>query len=162
MSIVMARLDSRLLHGIVATQWTPLSGATRVMVIDDHVADDPVLKEAMRMGKPAGVSLSIINRQTAYENFKTGKYEGQKVFIISDNPEIFLDLIMKGQQISTLILGGTQIPENSDDFIKVSKRACIKRSDINIFKQIASSGTKIVVQFVPNDPPILLSKFIEL
>lgn len=79
MSIVLARIDNRLLHGIVATQWTPLSGASRVMVIDDTVADTPMLKEAMKMGKPLVVSLSIINRETAYTNFKAGKYDSQKV-----------------------------------------------------------------------------------
>lgn len=79
MSIVLARIDNRLLHGIVATQWTPFSGASRVMVIDDTVAETPMLKEAMKMGKPLVVSLSIINRETAYTNFKAGKYDSQKV-----------------------------------------------------------------------------------
>lgn len=35
MSVVMARIDNRLLHGIIVTQWAPVSGATRVMVIDE-------------------------------------------------------------------------------------------------------------------------------
>ena len=82
MGISLARLDNRLLHGIVASQWTPKSGANRVMVIDDKTANTPMLKEAMRIGKPSGVSLSIINRETAYTNFKNGKYNGQKVLYV--------------------------------------------------------------------------------
>ena len=39
------------------------------MVIDDKTANTPALKEAMKIGKPSGVSLSIINRETAYTNF---------------------------------------------------------------------------------------------
>ena len=62
MGISLARLDNRLLHGIVASQWTPKSGANRVMVIDDKTANTPMIKEAMRMGKPSGCSLSIINK----------------------------------------------------------------------------------------------------
>ena len=31
MSIVLGRIDYRLLHGIVATMWAPQSGAQRVM-----------------------------------------------------------------------------------------------------------------------------------
>ena len=65
MGISLARLDNRLLHGIVASQWTPKSGANRVMVIDDKTANTPMIKEAMRMGKPSGCSLSIINKETA-------------------------------------------------------------------------------------------------
>ena len=38
MGIVLARIDNRLLHGIVATQWAGRSGAQRIMIIDDGVA----------------------------------------------------------------------------------------------------------------------------
>ena len=64
MSVVMARIDNRLLHGIIVTQWAPVSGATRVMVIDDKVAGDEVLKSTMRMARPAGMAVSIISEQT--------------------------------------------------------------------------------------------------
>ena len=46
MSITLGRIDYRLLHGIVATMAGPLkSGAQRVMVIDDKVANDLLLKK---------------------------------------------------------------------------------------------------------------------
>ena len=45
MSITLGRIDYRLLHGIVATMWAPQSGAQRVMVIDDKVANDLLLKK---------------------------------------------------------------------------------------------------------------------
>ena len=38
MSVVLARIDNRLLHGVVATQWSPETGCNRLMVIDDDVA----------------------------------------------------------------------------------------------------------------------------
>ena len=54
MGITLARIDNRLLHGIVATQWAPISNCTRLMVIDDKVAADPVLKESMKLARPVG------------------------------------------------------------------------------------------------------------
>ena len=45
MSITLGRIDYRLLHGIVATMWAPQSGAQRVMVIDDKVANDLLLRK---------------------------------------------------------------------------------------------------------------------
>lgn len=160
MGISLARLDNRLLHGIVASQWTPKSGANRVMVIDDKTANTPMIKEAMRMGKPSGCSLSIINKEIAYTNFKNGKYDGQKVFVICNDPQIILDLIENGNEIGTLILGGTEIPENTES-TKVSKRAYVKKEDEPIFKKIIEKGTKILVQYVPNDKPEPLEKFIK-
>ena len=44
MEIKLARIDNRLLHGIVASQWAPSVGAMRVMIIDDEVAGDELKK----------------------------------------------------------------------------------------------------------------------
>ena len=44
MGIVLARIDNRLLHGIVATQWAGRSGAQRIMIIDDTVANNELTK----------------------------------------------------------------------------------------------------------------------
>ena len=49
MSIVMSRIDNRLLHGIIVTQWAPMSKANRVMVIDDSVANDDIQNQVMRL-----------------------------------------------------------------------------------------------------------------
>ncbi|MCD7808891.1 MAG: PTS sugar transporter subunit IIB [Erysipelotrichaceae bacterium] len=162
MSIVSARLDNRLLHGIVAAQWTPRTGANRVMVIDDKVANTPMLKNAMKLGKPAGCALSIINKETAYTNFKKGKYNPERVFVICDDPQIMLDLIQMGQKIDKLTVGGSKTPEDGEEATQVSKRAFVKKSDEDIFRQIAATGCKITVQYVPTDKEEPLSKFISL
>ena len=38
MGIVLARIDQRLIHGIVVTQWAGYTKAQRLMVIDDAVS----------------------------------------------------------------------------------------------------------------------------
>ena len=111
MSITLGRIDYRLLHGIVATMWAPQSGAQRVMVIDDKVANDPIIKESMRLGKPAGMACSIITLETAIKNFKAGKYDNHKVFVVTENPETFLKLqeiikkvqLLAQEQVSLMI-----------------------------------------------------------
>lgn len=160
MSISLARIDSRLLHGIVATQWTPQVSPDRVMVIDDEFADDPVKKEGMKLGKPTGVALSIISRAAAYANFSSRKYDGQKVFLLVRDPQIILGLLRQGEKISKLTLGGTLVPEA--EAIKVSKRAYVKKEEVEVYRAIAKFGTQITVQFVPNDPEEHLSKYISL
>ena len=88
MGIVAARIDNRLLHGIVATQWTPQYRPQRVMVIDDEYANDPTKKAGMKMAKPAGTALSIITEETARANFAAGKYDDHTVFVIARTPDI--------------------------------------------------------------------------
>jgi mannose/fructose/N-acetylgalactosamine-specific phosphotransferase system component IIB len=49
MGITLARIDNRLLHGIVATQWAGRSGAQRIMIIDDGVANNELTKASMKL-----------------------------------------------------------------------------------------------------------------
>ena len=110
MSVVMARIDNRLLHGIIVTQWAPVSGATRVMVIDDKVAGDEVLKSTMRMARPAGMAVSIISEETALKNFAAGKYDREKVFVIAKEPETILHASAEHvQSYKALIARGVKV-----------------------------------------------------
>ncbi len=159
MTVVGARIDNRLLHGIVATQWAPQSGASRVMVIDDTVAEDPVLKESMKLGRPSGMAISIISKKTALTNFKAGKYDAQKVFIVSKTPEIYLQLLKQNIQIPEIILGGTVVPEENTA-LKVSKRAYILEDQFDVYKEILKTGSRIFAKFVPSDKDIDLATLI--
>lgn len=156
--IVGARIDNRLLHGIVATSWAPQSNATRVMVIDDEVANDPQKKQAMKLGRPAGMAVSIITKQTALDHFKEHKYDRQRVFIVSQTPDVFLDLLKQGDKFDTLILGGTLTFDNA---IKVTKRAYIKPEQVDTYKAILDQGCKIISKYIPQDDDVDVSKFLK-
>lgn len=92
MSLVLARIDQRLIHGIVITQWTGATKAKRLMVVDDEVSKDEIQKQAMRMSKPAGTGMSIIDTDTAIKNFNAGKYDNHNVFMVVREPSTLIRL----------------------------------------------------------------------
>lgn len=159
MSIILGRIDYRLLHGIVATMWAPQSGAQRVMVIDDRTANDPIIKESMRLGKPAGMACSIITEETALTNFKAGKYDDHKVFVICEDPNIFLKLQEAGQKIPRIVVGITRDRETGT---KVSSRAAVKDEEKAVYKKLIESGTEVDVQFTTTDKAVKLTQAMEL
>ena len=151
MSVVMARIDNRLLHGIIVTQWAPVSGATRVMVIDDKVAGDEVLKSTMRMARPAGMAVSIISEQTALKNFAAGKYDREKVFVIAKEPETILHLV------ESLIVGGSLVKEGG---VQLTQRAYASAENVQSYKALIARGVKVTAQFVPADKPVSVADLI--
>ncbi len=92
MSLVLARVDQRLIHGIVVTQWAGATKAKRLMVVDDEVSRDEIQKQAIRMFKPAGTRMSIIDTETAIKNFKAGKYDNHNVFMVVREPQTLIRL----------------------------------------------------------------------
>lgn len=162
MSIVAARIDNRLLHGIVATQWTPQYRPQRVMVIDDEYANDPTKKAGMKMAKPAGTALSIITEEAALTNFAAGKYDDHTVFVIARTPDIVRRLVESGQRVPQLVLGGTVTPVGGVSATQAGRRAFVTDDQVADYAVIAAAGTPITVQYVPADHGEPLSKYISL
>ena len=71
--VVLARIDQRLIHGIIVNQWAPALQVKRFMVVDDILCSNEEVKASMRRAKPAGTGASVISAETAIANFKAGK-----------------------------------------------------------------------------------------
>ena len=78
MSVVLARIDQRMIHGIVVTQWAGATKAKRLMVVDNEVSKDEVQK-ALNSAKayadsladnydPKGAAARALNDAKTYMN----------------------------------------------------------------------------------------------
>ncbi|WP_432630297.1 PTS system mannose/fructose/N-acetylgalactosamine-transporter subunit IIB [Brotaphodocola sp.] len=161
MGIVLARIDNRLLHGIVATQWAGRSGAQRIMIIDDTVANNELTKASMKLARPTGMAISIITEETALNNFKAGKYNDHTVFVLVKKPETLVKLTEIGVKVPELVVGGTVKPAEGEEAVKISQRAFAKPDDIEAYKKLKATGTKIYAQYVPADAVISMDEFLK-
>ena len=161
MGIVLARIDNRLLHGIVATQWAGRSGAQRIMIIDDTVANNELTKASMKLARPTGMAISIITEETALNNFKAGKYNDHTVFVLVKKPETLVKLSEIGVKIPELVIGGTVKPAEGEEAVKLSQRAYAKPDDIEAYKILKAAGTKLYAQYVPADAEVSIDEFLK-
>ena len=161
MGIVLARIDNRLLHGIVATQWAGRSGAQRIMIIDDTVANNELTKASMKLARPTGMAISIITEETALNNFKAGKYNDHTVFVLVKKPETLVKLSDIGVKIPELVIGGTVKPAEGEEAVKLSQRAYAKPDDIEADKKLKAAGTKLYAQYVPADAEVSIDEFLK-
>lgn len=158
MEVKLARIDHRLLHGIVASQWAPSVGAVRVMVIDDETATDEMKKASMKLAKPAGCALSIITLETALTNEKNHKYDGQTVFLITKSPAVILEFQKAGIRIPKLNIGGTM--SGRGETVTFSNRANATEEEMGQYREIRDQGTKVTVQYILADKELLLESFL--
>lgn len=160
MSITAGRIDYRLLHGIVQGFWCPTYGTQRTMIIDDVTANDEVRKSAMKLSKPSGQALSIISHDTAYANFKAGKYDNHTVFVVARDPQTFLDLAEMGQKIPVLTLGLTELPPEGTPGVRAGRRAFILEKDIPVYQKLVELGVKVEVRYMTTDTAVPISEYI--
>ena len=105
MNILNYRVDDRLVHSCVATIWVPKLHIERVICIDDESANNPMLKNALRMATPNGVFLSVLTHEKAIENLKADRYQNQSVMIVAKSPKTFLKLVENGIAVPLLTMG---------------------------------------------------------
>ena len=60
-NILLTRIDNRLIHGQVATQWNGTLGANLILVANDKVAKDKVRQGLMDMAAPDGATTKYIS-----------------------------------------------------------------------------------------------------
>lgn len=157
MGVVLARIDHRLIHGIVVTQWASKVKAKRIMVVDDEIAKDEPRKAAMRLSKPAGTGMSLIDTQTAVTNFKAGKYDNHNVLLVVDNVEILHTLIENGVEIPKVNIG---IMNDREGRTKYDKNFAATNEELRLLKELVDKGIPVSYQFAPNDSEIPLSEYL--
>lgn len=146
--LVNVRIDSRLIHGQVATMWTRNLNATRIMVVDDQIVKSNVQKATLKTAVPAGVHLSILTVKGAAKRINSGRYKGQRVFLIVKKPQILNQLVNDKVNLPFVNIGNMAMAKGAK---QVAKSVAVTDDDIAIFKQLAHMGIKLYHQMVPND-----------
>ena len=62
-NILLTRIDNRLIHGQVATQWNSTLGSNLILVANDEVSGNTMRQNLMKMAAPAGVATRFFSLQ---------------------------------------------------------------------------------------------------
>lgn len=153
--IIHIRIDDRLIHGQVAMFWTNELSATRIMVINDAVAADPMQKSLLRMAAPSNVATSIISKDSAVANITSGKYEGQRVFIVVKSPLEILYLVNHGIQIQHINVGNMSGREHTTS---LRQNINVTTAELDAFQQLLDKGIEITTVMIPSDAKTYLTQ----
>ena len=83
---VLARIDSRLLHGQVATAWTKTVQPTRIIVVSDAVAKDKLRKNLIQQAAPPGVKAHVVPVDHMIKLAKDNGLKGFEFFAFVQGP----------------------------------------------------------------------------
>lgn len=105
-SYVLARIDSRLLHGQVATAWTKATNPTRIIVVSDAVAKDDLRKKLIQQAAPPGVKAHVVPVEKMIELAKDDQhFGGQRALLLFENPQDVLRAVEGGVPLETVNVG---------------------------------------------------------
>lgn len=147
--IVHIRIDDRMIHGQVAAYWSNYFRATRIMVVNDEVSQNDLIKSALRSVAPAGMATSLISVETAAKNINSGKYDGQRVLLIVKTPVDLVRLMDLGVQIEKINVGNMS---KRPDTVQIKKSVSITEEEKQAFLELHNRNVVMTSIMVPDEP----------
>ena len=145
---VLARIDSRLLHGQVATGWTKATQPTRIIVVSDAVAKDDLRKKLIEQAAPPGVRAHVVPIDKMCKVAKDTRFGDTKALLLFETPQDALRAIKGGVDIKELNVGSMA---HSPGKVVASQAVALGKEDIETFKELTALGIKYDVRKVPAD-----------
>lgn len=148
LKINLARIDTRLLHGQVATGWTPASKADRIIVASDSVAKDDLRKQLIKQAAPGNVKANVVPIKKLIEVSKDPRFGNTHALILFETPQEALEAIEGGVDIKELNVGSMA---HSTGKTMVNNVLSMDKDDVATFEKLRDLGVEFDVRKVPND-----------
>ena len=146
--IALARIDTRLLHGQVATGWTKAVSPDRIIAVSDGVAHDNLRKRMIMEAAPPGVKAHCVPIKKMCEVAKDVRFGDTKAMLLFETPQDALAAIEGGVEIKTLNVGSMA---HSQGKFAVNKVLSLDAKDIETFEKLKEHGVEFDVRKVPSD-----------
>lgn len=145
---VLARVDTRLLHGQVATTWTKTVQPDRIIVVSDGVAKDSLRKQMIEQAAPPGVKANVVPVDKMIAVAKDPRFGNTKAMLLFETPQDALRAIEGGMDIKELNIGSMA---HSIGKVVVNKAIAMGKEDIATIELLKAKGVTFDIRKVPSD-----------
>lgn len=147
MNILLSRIDERLIHGQVMTRWITGLYITRIILVDDKIAQDDFMVDVLMLSAPVGVEVVVLSVEDALK------------FIASDTSDAKTMLLFKDiRYVKALADGGFMVPKlnigniGSSPVRKgITREVFMSPEEQAIAKELCDKGMQICIQKLPSD-----------
>lgn len=158
MSVVLVRIDDRLIHGQVVENWMKFLKIDHVVVVNNFVASDRMQKALFSMAVSDHAKISILTITQAKEAILNGQFERDRAMLLLVSPQDVLSLIDKGVRIKEVNVGGMHY---SPDKKQILKAISVSKEDMQAFQELDKLGIHLEARMVPDDEKIDIMEIIK-
>lgn len=144
--IVLTRIDARLIHGQVATQWCGSVGANLLLVANDEVAGNEMRQGLMNMAAPAYAQTRFFTIEKTCAIISKASPQ-QHIAIICDCPQDVLRLVEGGVPIKKVNIGNMHMAEGKR---QVATSVAVNDDDVACLKKLQDLGVELEIRRVPD------------
>ena len=146
MSIILARIDDRLIHGQVTEGWGKRLKPKVVLVVSDEVATSEWECELCLAALPMALEGLVANVSDAPRVINELEEDSRPAYVLFESPRDAFEAIQGGARIASLNVGGMHSQKGKREILDY---IYVDEEDIKYLKALGDSGIKLDFRDVP-------------
>ncbi|MDN3955751.1 PTS system mannose/fructose/N-acetylgalactosamine-transporter subunit IIB [Sporolactobacillus laevolacticus] len=148
MDVRLLRIDSRLLHGQVTTNWAKAIHVNRILVVSDRVARDLTRKTLIVQAAPPGIRTHVVTLEKMIRIYHDPRFNVLKPMILVENAVDARCIVEGGIRVDSINIGAISFDNTR---VMVTDAIAVNADDVEAFKWFHDHGIKLDVRKVSND-----------
>ena len=146
MSLVLVRIDDRLIHGQVVVGWGKALSPKRIVLCSDEVAKSDWQKKIYLSAVTEDMKASVLTIPETIKAIKNKEFEDERVILLADSPKTIVALVNQDIEIKSLNIGGMHFKPGKK---QIASFIFVDDDDIENFNILYKQGVKLEGRDVP-------------
>ena len=156
MSVVLARVDDRLVHGQVVEGWVPHVSAEVIVVVSDRICLDSGRCRLLMLIVPDNLDLKVV--PPGELGIFLRDMAASKILLLFEDLNDVLATFEEGVALDRVNIGNLHHVRGG---VEVTPSVYLNRKDIEMIRYLAGKGVSVEALEVPDGKPFNLTRLIE-
>lgn len=152
----IARLDDRLVHGLIINNWCTIENISEIMVVDKEAANNEMRRTVIEMSTPENIKVLFCDVDSALQIYEE-EIEYEDLMMIFGNPFELLEFVNKGGVLKSVNIGGMSFKKGRK---RLSTSVYADEMEIDALKKITDKDILLEIRILPTDISTNLLKYI--
>jgi mannose/fructose/N-acetylgalactosamine-specific phosphotransferase system component IIB len=154
MSIVLCRIDDRLIHGQVVIGWGRALGINLIILVDDQVAASAWEQELYRMAVAPDIDVRFVTVAQASSEMANWQSNGKRGLVLTGDLETMVALhAASPDAVHKINLGGLHHRPGRRERLPF---VYLTDQELRTLRELEAGGAVITAQDLPTTPPVAL------
>jgi mannose/fructose/N-acetylgalactosamine-specific phosphotransferase system component IIB len=154
MSIVLCRIDDRLIHGQVVIGWGRALGINLIILVDDQVAASAWEQELYRMAVAPDIDVRFVTVAQASSEMANWQSNGKRGLVLTGDLETMAALhAASPDAVHKINLGGLHHRPGRRERLPF---VYLTDQELRTLRELEAGGAVITAQDLPTTPPVAL------
>ena len=146
MSVVLTRVDDRLIHGQVVVGWVQSLRVKRIVLIDDEVCSNAWERELYSLGVPPNLEVEFLSVDEAANAVEAWDQDGERTLLLVSNVDTAVRLCERTELIKKVNVGGLH---DGDGRSQRLKYVYVSEEEAAQLRRLQDGGVEVTAQDVP-------------